>query len=371
MFAAASLAVAATVPAVASSLHAAKPTHEHGAHSRATADPPQAPSLSVFHISAEPPAEVSQHVLRRLQESCIERLPELIALLDDSPAHAGPYEAHLHVVSVEQVVEHLEPDAAVDASIRRAFHTIQHGLRFWAHSSLQPPPRPQFLAIPSPLVPETQLGPYPEDPRAPIEVFRRRGERYVCRVEILFENHEPHPFDFEFDEVPTASFHRTAQWGSYPDGRSATRLLRWPIRWSLAKAPPDPVLNGVSPALELLRLQLSTYTDGQKRRLFERHGKRFGHRDTQRLERPLFLLDNAENAVVITVGWIWLSALAGDLHFDLSRPDVRAVMDLDAPGVAELLEAYPHTREGAAALIGTYTADPMAVIAKLGPVLDR
>jgi hypothetical protein len=204
-----------------------------------------------------------------------------------------------------------------------------------------------------------------------IEVFRRKGQRIAGKVEILFENHEPHPFELAFTQMPTACFRRTAQWGHTETDSSVTRLLRTAIQWSVAKGVPDSVLIGVSPGLEVLRLQLSPYTDAQKRRLFEEHGRRFGHRDTQRLELPLWRLDMAENAVVIAVGRMWVDALAREHGRPLSLADVRQVVNVEAPGVAELLEKYPATREGAAALIAAYTADPMVMVTSLGPVLNR
>lgn len=350
--------------------HAASRARPPVAQAAPAPDSPRAPGLSAFHLSVEPPANVSQFDVHRLQQRCMQQLPGLVAKLDDHAAHTGDYEVHVHVVSVDPAVELLEPGATTDALLQRGLRTIQHGLRFWEHASLEPP-RPLLLGAPAAVRPDVELGPYPGDPRVPIEVFRRKGQRLVGRVEILFEDHEPHPFDFAFEQKPTASFHRTAQWGHTEDDPSVTRLVRSAIQWSVDKPPSDPMLIGVSPALEVLRLQLSPHTDGQKRRLFEQHGERFGHRDIQRLERPLWHLDTAENAVVIAVGRMWLDALAREHGRELSPAEVRAALNLDAPGVAELLAEYPLAREGAAALLGAYTADPMAVVTRLGPVLDR
>lgn len=328
------------------------------------------PGLAAIHMSVEPPADVSAFDVNRLQQQCMQQLPGWVAQLEDKASHHGDYEAVVHVVSVEPVVELLEPGGTAESLVQQGLRTVKHGLHFWEHPSLAAP-NPLFMGAPTAVLPDLELGSYPEDPRVLIEVFRRKGVRILGRIEILFENHEPHPFDLKFEQMPTASFHRTAQWGHTKRDSSVTRVVRSAIQWSVAKAPPNPILIGVTPALEVLRVQLSPYTDRQKRRLFEEHGERFGRRDTQRLDRPLWGLDMAENAVVVAVGRMWVGALAREHGRELSPAELQAVADLDTPGVAELLRAYPPTREGAAALIGAYTEDPMAMVAKLGAAIER
>jgi hypothetical protein len=307
--------------------------------------------------------------LHKFQQRCIEKLPEVLAHLDANPAHTGPYEVHATVLSVQPLVELLEPGATSDSLVQRGLRTIWHGLNFWEHSSLVPP-LPLLVGAPVAVLPDMELGPFPDDPRVVIEVFRRKGQRIAGRIEIVFENHEPHPFDLALEQLPAALFHRTAQWGHTATDSSVTRLVRSTIQWSVERGSSDPMLIGVSPALEVLRLQLSPHTDRQKRLLFEQHGERFGNRDAQRLERPLWRLDTAENAVVIAVGSMWVDALARERGGKLGLDELGKMMNMDAPGVAELLAEYPQTRAGAAALIGAYTADPFAVVARLGSVLD-
>ncbi len=347
---------------------AASQAHQAGPAATAAAAT-QAPALSVFHISVEPAAKVSKFDTYRLQQRCMEELPRAGGAANENPAHTGDYEAHLYVVSVEPFVELLEPGAAADSLVQRGLRTIRKGLGFWAHPALAT--RPVFLGAPTAVHPDLEMGPYPDDPRVLIEVFRRKGQRIKGRVEILFADHEPHPFELALVQMPTASFHRTVNWGYTDDDASVTVLARSPIQWSAGEVALEPMLLGANPALEVLRLQLSPYTDRQKRRLFELHGERYGHRDTQRLELPLWRLDMTENAVVIAVGCMWLDDLAREHGRELSAAEVDAVLNQGAPGVRELLEMYAATREGAAALIGSYTTNPVAVAAKLGSVLDR
>ncbi len=324
---------------------------------------------AVFHISVEPPLELSAFDRHLLQESCIERLPRLVAQLDSSSAHFGDYEAHVHVLAAEQIVEHLERTPQAEAMLEGAWSTIQHGLHFWEQASLQPPAF-QFLVMAGPPGPEAEMAGYPTDPRVLIQVFRKRGRRLHGKVEALFENHEPHPFDLAVDQVRTAEFSRTAQYGVDDQGRSVARFARTPIWWSVDKRPPISALVGCSPALEILRLQLSPYTDACKRQLFEQDEKRHGRVDIHRIERPLWRLDTAENAVVIAVGSIWFTALAREHRHPLTRVELTSVIDTHAPGVAELLAQYPPTQKGVAALLAAYTGDPMAIVNRLGQVLD-
>jgi len=335
----------------------------------AHAGPIEARGPAVFHISAEPPLELSAFDRHSLQESCIEKLPGLVAQLDSSSAHSGDYEAHVHVLAAEQIVENLERSPQAEAMLEQAGSTIQHGLHFWEQASMQPS-RFQFLVMAGPPGPEAEMAAYPTDPRVLIQVFRKRGRRLHGRVEVLFENHESHPFDLAVDQVRTAEFSRSAQWGVDDQGRSVTRFVRTPIWWSVDKKPPISALVGSSPALEILRLQLSPYTDACKRRLFEQDEKRHGRVDIQRVERPRWRLGTAESAVVIAVGSVWLTALAREHGHRLTRAELTTVMNMHAPGVAELFAQYPPTQTGIAALLAAYTGDPMAIVNRLGRVLD-
>jgi hypothetical protein len=336
-------------------------------HLQAEQAAPRGPA--VFQISAEPPLELSAYDRHSLQQSCIERLPGLVAQLEPHPAHSGDYEAHMHVLASEPIIEQLERSPAAEAMIDQAGSTLQHGLHFWEQETMKPPLF-QFLVMAGPPGPEVEMAGYPTDPRVLIQVYRKRGQRLRGRVEVLFEDHEPHSFDLEVEQVRAAFFHRTAQSGHDDKGRPATRFVRSPIWWSVDKKPPVAALTGASPALEILRLQLSTYTDACKRRLFEQEEKRFGRVDIQRLERPLWRLDVAENAVVIAVGSVWASALAREHGHRLTRAELTSLVNMDASGVAELLAQYPPTQKGMAHLLGTYTAGPMVIVNRLGQVLD-
>ena len=333
------------------------------------AEPMEPRGPAVFHISADPPLELTAYDRHSLQESCIEKLPGLIAQLEPSPAHAGDYEAHVHVLSAEQITEHLERSPQAETMLGRAHSTIQHGLDFWGQVLTQPA-QFQFLVMTGPPGTEAELAGYPTDPRVLIQVYRKRGRRLQGKVEILFEDHEPHSFELAVDQIRVAQFTRSAQWGVDDRGRAASRFVRTPIWWSVDRISPIAALAGSGPALETLRLQLSPYTDDCKRRLFEADEKQHGRVDIHRIERHLWRLDTAEAAVVNAVGSVWLTALAREHGHRLTPSELATMVDMHAAGVAELLAHYPPTQKGMTRLLAAYTGDPTAIVNRLGWVLD-
>jgi len=329
---------------------------------------PAPPMLSALEIAADPPLELNEYDRRLLQNGCLQRLPEVMSDLQGDPAHVGPYDVLLQVTKIEALAEHLDPKAG-QVFARRALPTMRHGLLFWTVPPLTMA-NPVLRIVPAPEVPALQFGAFPEDPRLPIEVFRNRGRRFVCNVEVTFEGHGTHSKVLYFDHTQAIVFPRTVQGGEDEHGHFVTRVVREPIRWSASTAPADTLLIGVPAALEVLRVQLSSYTDRVKRGLFDRYGQA-KHRDRQAFERPLLHLDAAERAVVVTVGCMWVETMTRELHHRPREADLRSLSNRDVPGVMQLLSEYSATRDGAAALIAAYTSDPMALVTKLGPVLDQ
>jgi hypothetical protein len=325
------------------------------------------PALSMLEISAQPPIELSAYDRRLLQNTCVAQVEGILADLRGDPAHTGPYDLQLQVVGIEPVVEHLDLTAGRIIA-QRAVRTIQHALLFWDSPPLRMA-NPTLLIVPAPQVPDLEMGPFPGDPRVPVELYQKRSRRFACNVEVTFEGHGTHSKLIYLDHPQAIQFERSVQGGQDDAGRWVTRMVRHPIRWSATSIPADTMLTGVQPALEVLRLQLSAYTDREKQRLFEQYG-RSEKRDREKFERPLWRLDAAEMAVARAVGRIWLDQLARDKRHQPPASQVDAMVKSD-PAVSRLLQEYPHTRDGALALVRTYTADPMAMVARLGPALDR
>ena len=84
--------------------------------SRIHAEPAAPRGPAVFSILAEPPLVLSAYDRHSLQESCMKRLPGLVAQLEPSAAHAGDYEAHVHVLASEPILEQLERSPAAGAA---------------------------------------------------------------------------------------------------------------------------------------------------------------------------------------------------------------------------------------------------------------
>jgi hypothetical protein len=335
----------------------------------ALADPPKTPGPAVLQITAEPPVELGPHDRHSLQQSCLEQLPGLVASLGPAAADWGDYEAHVHVLAADPVLEQLERTPENEAMLARAGATIQHGLRFWEQAALQAPAF-HLLVMTGPPGPEAQMGAYPADPRVFIQIYRQRGRRLRGKVEVHFDRGSHHSFDLAVDQIRAAQFSRSAQWGTDQHGKSVTRFIRTPIWWSVDKPPPIPPLVGSGPALEILRLQLSPYTDACKRRVFEADEKQHGRVEINRVERMLWRLDQAENAVVIAVASAWLPALAREHGHRLSPAELAVVASMDAPGVAQLVALYSPASQGVAPMLAAYTSDPMGVVDRLGRVLD-
>jgi hypothetical protein len=335
----------------------------------ALADPPQTPGPAVLQISAEPPVELGPYDRHFLQQSCLEQLPGLVATLGPGTAQWGDYETHVHVLAADPVLEHLERTPEAEAMLMRAAATIEHGLRFWEQEALQPPAF-QFLVMTGAPGAEAQMGAYPADPRVFIQIYRKRGRRLRGKVEVHFERGAHQSFDLAVDQIRGAQFSRNAQWGTDPHGKSVTRFARTPIWWSVDKPPPIPALVGSGPALEILRLQLSPYTDACKRRVFEADEKQHGRVDIHRVERMLWRLDQAENAVVIAVASAWLLALASEHGHRLAPAELAVAVNMDAPGVAQLVAKYSPASKGVTPLLAAYTSDPAGVADRLGRVLD-